>query len=85
MLLQYILGFKQLGWNVLFIDKLTMQMCLDAGGVPCPPKQSLNWRVFENIMQDFGLQEQFTLLTDDSDEFMGMQRKQVIVQFVFSI
>ena len=77
-LLQYILGFKQLGWNVLFIDKLTKQMCLDAAGISCSAAQSLNWQVFESIMLDFGLQEQFALLTDDRDEFMGMPRERVI-------
>lgn len=77
-LLQYILGFKQLGWNVLFIDKLTIDMCFDAEGSSCQPEQSLNWQVFESIMHDFGLQEQFALLTDDRDKYLGMQREQVI-------
>ena len=77
-LLQYILGFKQLGWNVLFIDRLTPQMCFDARGASCLPEQSVNWQVFRNVMHRFGLQEQFALLTVDGEEFMGVQHKQVI-------
>lgn len=77
-LLQYILGFKQLGWNVLFIDRLTPQMCFDAQGVACLPEQSVNWQVFRNVMHHFGLQDQFTLLTADGEEYMGVQHRQVI-------
>ena len=32
--LQYLLGFKRLGWDVLFLDQLEPEMCVDAAGQP---------------------------------------------------
>lgn len=33
-LLQYLLGFKRLGWDVLFLDRLEPEMCVGAAGRP---------------------------------------------------
>ncbi|MPZ22506.1 MAG: hypothetical protein GEU28_02975 [Dehalococcoidia bacterium] len=30
--LQYLLGFKRLGWDVLFVDYLQPEMCVDETG-----------------------------------------------------
>ena len=30
--LQYLLGFRRLGWDVLFVDRLEPEMCVDADG-----------------------------------------------------
>ena len=30
--LQYLLGFRRLGWDVLFLDRLEPEMCVDDGG-----------------------------------------------------
>ena len=32
--LNYLLGFKQLGWDVLFVDRIERAMCVDAAGAP---------------------------------------------------
>ena len=32
MFLQYLLGFRRLGWDVLFLDRLEPEMCRDAAG-----------------------------------------------------
>ena len=32
--LQYLLGFRRLGWDVLFVDRLEPGMCVDAAGAP---------------------------------------------------
>ena len=52
-LLQYLLGLKQLGWDVLFLDRLLP-------GVADPPNE------FLEIMHRFGLENQFALVRDDS-------------------
>jgi hypothetical protein len=72
--LQYILGFKQLGWRVLFVDALEASMCRDKQGVPCRPEQSENLRYFLEVMEQFGLQEDFALLTDGGNHIIGQQR-----------
>ena len=30
--LQYLLGFRKLGWDVLFVDRLEPEMCVDEAG-----------------------------------------------------
>ena len=33
--LQYLLGFRRLGWDVLFLDRLEPEMCVDDARAPC--------------------------------------------------
>ena len=79
-LLQYLLGLRKLGWNVLFIDRLEPEMCLDEEGKPCPFEWSQNLRYFLRVMHDFGLQESFSLLYDGGRKWIGLSRKQLLRQ-----
>jgi hypothetical protein len=49
--LQYLLGFKSLGWNVLFLDQLQPEMCVDAAGKKCDVERSENLRYFFEVMR----------------------------------
>ncbi|HWI06323.1 MAG TPA: hypothetical protein VNT54_02260, partial [Solirubrobacteraceae bacterium] len=40
--LQYLLGFRRLGWDVLFVDRLESRLCRDAAGRACAPEDSVN-------------------------------------------
>ena len=49
--LQWLLGFRRLGWEVHFVDRLDAGMCVDAAGDPAPfrdsstsPTSSESWR-----------------------------------------
>jgi hypothetical protein len=35
-LLQYLLGFRRLGWQTLFVDSLEPSLCVDKAGLNCP-------------------------------------------------
>ena len=59
-----LLGFKRLGWDVLFLDRLS------ADAVEAPV-------AFLRIMRVFGLEGQFALLRDDSLATIGLPRKAV--------
>src|SRR4051794_3889309 len=74
--LQYLLGLRRLGWDVLFLDRLEPDMCLDAGGRRCPPEDSLALRYFLQVMQRFGLGEAFSLAYRGGQE--GLSRPEVI-------
>jgi hypothetical protein len=63
-LLQYLLGFKRLGWDVLFLDRLA------ADAADAPP-------AFLRIMREFGLEDRFALLRDGSTETIGLDRAHV--------
>jgi len=64
-LLQYLLGFKRLGWDVLFLDRLP-------SNVSGPPSS------FFRTMRAFGLDEQFALLRDGSADTVGLSREAVL-------
>lgn len=76
--LQYLLGFKRLGWNVLLLDKLEPDTCRDEAGQPCAPDASLNLRYLGEVMGRFGLGEAFAVLCDGGRRCVGMSRQQVL-------
>jgi hypothetical protein len=75
--LQFLLGLQRLGWDVLFIDRLDPEMCVDEAGRPVPLEASLNRRYFLRVVEDFGLRNQFSLLYNRGEGAIGLSRKQV--------
>jgi hypothetical protein len=78
--LQYILGFRRLGWNVLFIDRLEDEMCVDASGRPCTVDQSVNLQYVLDVMASFDLSDSFALFCDDGNRVIGLPRPEVLTQ-----
>jgi hypothetical protein len=76
--LQYLLGFKRLGWDVLFLDRLEPEMCVDGAGRPCPLDQSVNLHYFQEVMERFGLRDAFALRFNRGERFVGLPRAQVL-------
>lgn len=82
--LQYVLGLRRLGWDVLLLDRLEPSMCLDDAGRRCPPAVSRNRRYFDAVMGRFGLAEASSLLlTEDgggraSASLSGLSRDEVL-------
>ena len=77
-LLQYALGFRRLGWDVLFLDRIEPEMCHDAAGRPCPLDESENLRYFLEVMERFDLGGAFALLYDPGERFVGLSRPEVL-------
>src|SRR5688572_17509820 len=76
--LQYLLGFRRLGWDVLFLDRLEPEMCIDADGHSCPIEESENVRYFLDVMERFDLGGAFALACDGGERFVGLSRQQVL-------
>jgi hypothetical protein len=76
--LQYLLGFRRLGWEVLFLDRLEPDMCVDVHGQPTPLEQSVNLQYFLDVMQRFGLQECYSLDFARGKQVIGRPRPQVL-------
>jgi hypothetical protein len=71
--LQYLLGFRRLGYDVLFVDWLSEEMC---GG---PVAGSANTRYLTGVMERFGLGDSFSLLDSGSGEAVaGIPRREVL-------
>jgi hypothetical protein len=76
--LQYLLGFRRLGWDVLFVDRLEPEMCVGEGGEPSSFEDSANLRYLAEVMERFGLGDHWSLIYDGGREVAGLDRDEVI-------
>src|SRR5262245_33866494 len=74
--LQFLLGLRRLGWDVLFLDRLEPEMCTDRAGLSAPFNESENLRYFLQVMKCFDLQESFSL--SYRDQTIGLARREVL-------
>jgi hypothetical protein len=72
--LQYLLGLKGLGWDVVLVDRLEPDMCRDERGRPCAVRDSVNLRYLEKVMESFGLGDAYALIYDGGTKCHGMTR-----------
>jgi hypothetical protein len=77
-LLQYLLGFRKLGWKVVFVDQLETEMCVSADGKACPLERSVNMEYLLRVMKDFNLDGEYALLYDKGAQCLGMSRQQLL-------
>jgi len=83
--LQYLLGFKSLGWNVLFLDQLQPEMCIDAAGKKCGIEKSENLRYLFKVMKGFGLEGSCALIYDKGQRYFGLSKSQVLERLKHSV
>ena len=76
--LQYLLGFRRLGWDVLFLDEIQPDMCRDESGRPCGFQKSVKVRAFTALMSNFGLEGCYSLSYDHGAEVAGLPRRDVL-------
>ena len=76
--LQYLLGFRKLGWNVLFLDRLEPEMCVDEAGAPATMERSWNVRYFVDVMRRFGLDDSYGLLCHGGTSTIGLSRAHLV-------
>lgn len=76
--LQWLLGFRRLGFDVIFLDWLDQPMCTDDAGKPCRVEDSKQLRQFVRVMEEHGLGGAFSLNFDQGKKTFGLPRKIVI-------
>jgi hypothetical protein len=78
--LQYLLGFRKLGWDVLFLDRLEPEMCVSDTGAaaPAPVEGSWNVRYFLEVMSRFGLDDSYALLCNGGTSTIGLSRARIL-------
>jgi len=69
--LQYLLGFVQLGWDVLLLDRLEPEMRRDAGA-------SEGLAYLQTVLQQFNLEKNFSVICDGGRRFVGLDRQTVL-------
>jgi hypothetical protein len=75
--LQYVLGFRELGYEPILIDRLTAEMTTDAVGRPSPAARGAAIAWFEEMVEFAGLGDSHSLLLDDG-ETIGLSRPDLI-------
>jgi hypothetical protein len=77
-LIQYLLGFRSLGYEVVFIDFLSSSMATDERGVPSPTARarSIDW--FTGEMRRAGLEGSYALLLGENGHSVGLSRAEVL-------
>jgi len=83
--LQYLLGFRRLGFDVLFLDRLEPGMCVDERGSPCEVECSVNLRYLLEVMRAFGLERSFSLFYDRGKRIFGVSGNAVREQLRSSL
>lgn len=76
--LNYLLGLRGLGWDVLFLDRLEPGMCVDVAGNPCAVEDSVNLAYFLDVMRRFGLAECFSLDYGSGTQVYGIPRAETL-------
>jgi hypothetical protein len=75
--LQYLLGFRRLGAQVLFVDRLEPDMCVDLDDRRCPPGRSVQITYLRDVMARFGLADDWAVLVDGAQDSIGMDRSRL--------
>ena len=75
--LQYLMGFKRLGWNVCFVEPV-LQKKLQPAGAALEP--STNAEFFRKVMADFGLADSSALLLSGTRRTVGLPYESLLAQ-----
>jgi hypothetical protein len=62
--LQWVLGFREAGWEVWMVEDVPAAKCIDASGKACSPEASANLAHWRSILKEFHLEDSATLLFD---------------------
>lgn len=74
--LQYLLGFRRLGFDVLFLDRLQPEMCTDATGAPAPAEDSMQLAFLDATMRAHDIP--YAVLLDDGRAVMRARRDELV-------
>jgi hypothetical protein len=75
--LQYVLGLRQLGHEIVFVEEVRPEWCVDDAGRRCTYADSQNRRGFMEIMRQFNLLDDSCQIYNGGEETTGMTREAV--------
>jgi hypothetical protein len=76
MALQWMLGFRSLGWEPLLLDWVDPAMCRDTSGRPCRPDDWIGVKYLADVMHRFGLGDAWAVLVPGGEP-LGLERRQL--------
>ncbi len=75
--LQYVLGFRRLGFETYYVEHIEEQHCIDDDWKPAPFTTSANARFFDAVMHQFDLQDHSALLASPGGAHIGLARANI--------
>ena len=76
--LEWILGFKALGFDVCFVEQIAPATCVDEAGQPTSFEESENRAFFDRIMQQFDLVGNAALIYNNGAYFHGLKQSELL-------
>src|SRR6202035_160894 len=76
--LQYLLGFRRLGFDVRFLDRLELDMCTDQLGRPARVERSAKVAYLAAVMDRFDLADHWSILSDGGSTVVHGTRAEVL-------
>lgn len=70
--LAWVLGFQRIGFDVVFVEQIAPETCVDSRGVNVPFEASLNADYFRATMNQFGLSDRCSLMCTGRDQPYGL-------------
>jgi hypothetical protein len=84
--LQWVLGFRQAGWDVWMVEDISSVKCVDASCQKCDAAPSANLSHWNAVVAEFGLKGRATLFIDgDSPDLPELLRFTRDAGFLFNI
>jgi hypothetical protein len=75
--LQYVLGFRKLGFDVYYVEQLNAEDCFDDERKPADFSSSANLRYFHRVMDHFNLTAWSALLESEGSGYAGLTRAEI--------
>jgi hypothetical protein len=75
--LQWVLGFRRLGYETYYVEQIDSSQCVDDEGKPVSFAVSANRRYFDAVMQRFGLAGNAALLELNGRGYAGLSRRDI--------
>src|SRR5262245_16943448 len=75
--LQYLLGFRRLGFETYYVEHRSSSECTDEDGQPTSFTASANARYFRSLMERFDLADHMALLEWEGTGHVGLTRTEV--------
>ena len=69
--LSWLLGFRELGFRIFLLEQIDQHACVDTRSAPARFAASSNLRYFDQVVAQFGLQNDAALLCETAGEVHG--------------
>src|SRR5260370_398932 len=76
--LSWTLGFRQLGWQVFFLEQIGHSTCVDSAGAPSSFEDSANLDWFKRVIREFDLADSAALVYEDGSQTWGANYNDLI-------